>query len=68
MDLEGVIKMGELSEEDKAQLEYICKWNKMKEEKRKDKQYRRSTRKFHFLRAKWYLKNAFEDLKLGLFI
>jgi hypothetical protein len=66
--LGGAIKMGKLSEEDKAQLEYIYKWNKMKEERKKEKQHRRSTRKFHFLRAKWYLKNAFEDLKLGLFI
>ena len=60
--------MGKLSENDKDQLEYICKWKEMREEREKGNEHRKRMKKFHLLRAKWYLKNAFEALKMCLFV
>ena len=55
--------MGKLSEDDEEQLEYIRKWQEMKEKKKEEKQHRKRMKKFHLERTKWYLAKAVEELK-----
>ena len=62
----GGLKMNRA--DDEAQIEYIRKWCEMKEKDKEEKMHRKRMRKFHLLRAKWYLEKAFKDLMHGLFV